>query len=168
MFYNDSRRDSKLDSIIQAIEKIRETKLDLITKTIEKTSSKRDEKLDSMTQTIEKISSVMMNETLTFGPYGTSGKSLTAFGWNATGPFSKIVVKTKKWPVSYYWPDNRRIVQGLRIESVDGEVQEVGMDISPYSSGYGFGLGGSTGKKMCKYVQDIMYNLAKFLSLQKS
>ena len=69
MCFNDSRRDSKLDSIIQAIEKIRETKLDLITKTIEKTSSKRDEKLDSMTQTIEKISSVMMNETLTFGPY---------------------------------------------------------------------------------------------------
>ena len=139
-----SKRDAKLDKITQAIENISNS----IRQTIEKTSFQRDEKLALMTQKIEKISSVVMNETATFGPYGKV--KLIGSSWNVTGPFRKIVVKTKKWLDSYeayFSSGNDRIVQGLRFESVDGDVSEFGMNISSYTSGYGFGLGGSTGRK---------------------
>ena len=69
---------------------------------------------------LKKISSVMMNETVTFGPYGHPYQEETG-SWNAIGPFRKIFVKTRKWgePI---------IVQGLRIESVKGKLQNLGIN----------------------------------------
>ena len=102
--------DTELKSIKKGIEEI-EIKMGITTTTTSTTTTTR-----ATTKPVEKVQ---------FGPYinlyGPNPDYHSQKHWIAIGPFRKITVKTRIWHA-------KRIIEGFILESINGELNSIGMD----------------------------------------